>query len=234
MRAANIRPERHRPDPEAVRRAAGPEVCGAQIPTLTDWPIEQIAQTVQPDDAQQASLGNLKEATAKALEVLQSACPTDLPGTPTARLAAMRKRVEAMLSALGVVRPALERFYGSLTDEQKARFNLITPEAQPARAGAPLSELAQVCAEEAANRIAAPTAPIELVFRLNEEQRNSAMPSPRSRTPALRRRTSSRRIVPQMKRSPRPAAPPQWSSGSTRRWRRSRYCSRRWRVSTAR
>jgi hypothetical protein len=30
-----------------------------------------------------------------------------------------------MLEAINIVQPALENFYGSLTDEQKARFNLL-------------------------------------------------------------------------------------------------------------
>jgi hypothetical protein len=37
----------------------------------------------------------------------------------------MRARVEAMLQAVQIVRPALETFYGSLNDEQKERFNAL-------------------------------------------------------------------------------------------------------------
>ena len=37
----------------------------------------------------------------------------------------MRTRVEAMLQAVRMVRPALEAFFQSLTDEQKQRFNAI-------------------------------------------------------------------------------------------------------------
>jgi len=147
---------------------AGPEVCGAQVAALTDWPIEQIAQTIQPNEPQQAALNDLRDATGKALGMLQSACPTDLPSTPTGRLAAMRTRIEAMVSALSIVRPALDRFYGLLNDEQKARFNLITPQAQPA--GQPPSDVARGCAEQAANPIQLPTARIERVLRLDEGQ----------------------------------------------------------------
>jgi hypothetical protein len=39
------------------------------------------------------------------------------------RLDAVDARLTAMLSAVEIVRPALEEFYASLTDEQKARFN---------------------------------------------------------------------------------------------------------------
>jgi hypothetical protein len=150
---------------------AGPEVCGTQVAALTDWPIEQIAQTVQPNEAQRAALDELRDATGKALAMLQSACPTDLPSTPNGRLAAMRTRIEAMVAALGIVRPAIERFYSSLDDEQKARFNLITPQTQPARQ--PPSDVARMCANEAANPIQLPTARIEQMLRLDEGQLNA-------------------------------------------------------------
>ena len=39
--------------------------------------------------------------------------------------AAMEQRLKATLDALDAVQPALDRFYGSLSDEQKARFNRL-------------------------------------------------------------------------------------------------------------
>ena len=45
---------------------------------------------------------------------------------PSLRIApATRARIEALLRAVNIVGPALERFYDSLSDEQKARFNAI-------------------------------------------------------------------------------------------------------------
>ena len=37
----------------------------------------------------------------------------------------MEQRLNAMLEAINIVQPALESFYGSLSDEQKARFNQL-------------------------------------------------------------------------------------------------------------
>lgn len=101
------------------------QLCGDRTPGLTDWPIQRIEQTVVPTQAQQAALLELKTASARAIEVLHAACPIDAVATPLARLDAMEKRLDAMLQAVGIVRPALESFYGSLRDEQKARFNAI-------------------------------------------------------------------------------------------------------------
>ena len=112
-------------------RSVGADLCSGQTAGLTDWPIERIAQTVEPNDAQRAALDELKDATAKALDVLKAACPTALPSTPTGRIEAMRQRLDAMLQAVRTVRPALEKFYESLNDEQKARFSALGSEDNP-------------------------------------------------------------------------------------------------------
>ena len=43
-------------------------------------------------------------------------------------------RLKAIVEAMNTVRPALESFYASLSDEQKAKFNTMRP---PANASAP-------------------------------------------------------------------------------------------------
>jgi len=156
--------------------AAGGEVCSDRMPALTDWPIEQIAKTVEPDQAQQAALNDLKDATAQALDVLKAACPTDLPSTPTGRLAAMRKRIEAMLQGVGTVRPVLERFYDSLTDEQKQRFNAVAPQPQLTRtvgSRGRVPDLTQVCSVQAAKGSDVPTQRIEQALHPTEAQRSA-------------------------------------------------------------
>src|SRR5262249_34426054 len=55
--------------------------------------------------------------------ILKASCPTRLPTTPTARLATMQSRLEAMLRAVDTVGPAMRAFYDSLSDEQRAKFD---------------------------------------------------------------------------------------------------------------
>src|SRR5262249_39817234 len=107
------------------RRAAG--VCSDDAAQLTDWPIERISQIVPPTAAPRPAPHEMRAASATTLETLKSGCPKDLPSIPTGRLAAMESRLQVMLAAVQTVRPALERFYQSLSDEQKARFNAIAP-----------------------------------------------------------------------------------------------------------
>jgi LTXXQ motif family protein len=102
--------------------------CGDTKPGLTNLPIEKIEDVVKPTDAQENDLNNLQDATTKAVSLLAAACPDDTPLTPVGRLDAMEKRLQAMTDAAKAVKPALDSFYGSLSAEQKARFNAIGPE----------------------------------------------------------------------------------------------------------
>ena len=120
-------------------------VCSDKAAELTDWPIERITEIVQPTDAQRPLLDELKAASAKSIEMLQSACPKDLPSIPTGRLMAMETRLQVMLAAVQTVRPALDRFYQSLNDEQKARFNAIAPADDPDAAGKDRRDLTKFC-----------------------------------------------------------------------------------------
>jgi hypothetical protein len=56
-----------------------------------------------------------------------------MPSTPTGRLAAVEARLNAMLEGVKTERPAMDKFYSSLSDEQKARFNALRPPQQPSR-----------------------------------------------------------------------------------------------------
>ncbi len=102
--------------------------CGAAPPGVMEWPTAEIDQTVRPTDAQRASLAALQNATAQAADLLKTSCLTDEPLTPPARLAAVGKRLETMLQAVKIVSAALNDFYGTLSDEQKARFEAIGPQ----------------------------------------------------------------------------------------------------------
>jgi hypothetical protein len=69
----------------------------------------------------------LKSAAAKAADVFKESCGDSYAMTPPGRLRAMTNRISATLEAVRIVRPALEKFYSSLSDEQQARFNALGP-----------------------------------------------------------------------------------------------------------
>ena len=74
------------------------------------------------------SLVALQNATTQAADLLKASCVTSDPLTPPARLAAVGKRLDTMLQAVKMVSSALNDFYRTLSDEQKARFEAIGPQ----------------------------------------------------------------------------------------------------------
>jgi histone H3/H4 len=155
----------------AGSRSVEADLCSGQTAGLTDWPIERIAQTVNPDAAQRAILDELKDATARALDILQAACPTALPSTPTGRIEAMRQRLDAMLAAVRTVRPVVEKFYQLLNDEQKARFNALSPD-NPDQQQAQ-RDLTQACNARASGVASVPLERIERAVRPDGAQRSA-------------------------------------------------------------
>jgi LTXXQ motif family protein len=111
--------------------AANPEpdqlsqMCGEDSRDIAGLPIDQIQQAIQPNDAQRTALDDLGNASVKAAQGIKTACPTQISLTAPNRLAAMQARIEAMIAAVGTVQPALDNFYGLLSDEQKARLNAL-------------------------------------------------------------------------------------------------------------
>lgn len=101
------------------------QLCGSDRREITGLPVDQIAAAVQPTGAQGASLDELGNASIEAAAIIRASCPTQVAATAPGRLAAMQQRVEALVKAVELVQPALDKFYGSLTDEQKARFNAL-------------------------------------------------------------------------------------------------------------
>jgi hypothetical protein len=103
------------------------QLCGDPDKGVTAWPLASITRAVKPTPEQRALLNDLKTAAAKAADVFKQSCADTYAMTPPGRLRAMTNRVSATLEAVRIVRPALEKFYGSLSDEQQARFNALGP-----------------------------------------------------------------------------------------------------------
>jgi hypothetical protein len=109
-------------------------LCKQQAENFTQLPVQRIEESIKPTGEQNAAFDALKSASAKAAKDLDASCPADIPHTVTDRLNAVGKRLDALADAVTTVKPALADFYNSLTDEQKARFNVIgraSPAATP-------------------------------------------------------------------------------------------------------
>jgi hypothetical protein len=149
--------------------ASSERICSGQAKGLTDFSIQKIADQVQPNQNQQDLLNALKAASVRAVDIMQQACPGELPSTPTGRLAAMRSRVDAMLKAVEVVRPALDKFYQSLSDEQRERFIAVD---QGEQAGLPQrgADINDLCQGDLRTKSGLPIDRIERTLHLNTDQ----------------------------------------------------------------
>src|SRR5262249_26393209 len=114
------------PDQQQAQRDLT-QVCSERASGIASLPWELNELAVRPDGAQRSALKELQDATSEAVNLLTSDCPTYRALTPVSRLEAMEQRLHAMLRAVQTVQPALEKFYGSLGDEQKERFNRLIP-----------------------------------------------------------------------------------------------------------
>jgi hypothetical protein len=145
--------------------------CSDEAAEVTGWPIDQIQAAVQPTQQQVALLDDLGNALVKASDEVKSHCPTTVSFTPTTRLGQMQQRLQALVDAVNIVNPPLDRFYDALSDEQKARFNSIAPSA-PKQAQAQGHESAQnPQAQCNASIMSWPTDQIDRVVKPGDAQR---------------------------------------------------------------
>jgi hypothetical protein len=112
----------------AANGAAAPNIslaCGPNnaVPLVA---LDQINAAVQPDAKQQAALAALRDAAGKADDAILASCPKQAPLTPTGRLDAVKARLQAMANGVDLIKPPLQDFYASLSDEQKAKFDMLT------------------------------------------------------------------------------------------------------------
>jgi hypothetical protein len=105
----------------------GGGMCNPRAAGLAEWRVDLIERAVRPTEAQRAALAELTAASTMAAETIKAACPRELPETPTARLELMEKRLDAMLRAVKVIRPAFDAFYATLTNDQKTALNRAGP-----------------------------------------------------------------------------------------------------------
>jgi hypothetical protein len=109
------------------------KLCSSQA-GFTNVPEDEIVKTIALDDRQMQDLDNLKQASARAAEILRNACPANVPETLSARLDAAEKRLSALIEAIDTVRPRVETFFASLSDDQKTALKSQAPGVRSASA----------------------------------------------------------------------------------------------------
>jgi hypothetical protein len=113
--------------PAMVGSGAADLSCGAGPAGLVSWSADVIEQALSLDDTQRAKFNGLKAASQRAIQYLNESCPKNGAASPTGRVEAQERRLSAMLEAVRTVEPALDDFYATLSDEQKARLAAVEP-----------------------------------------------------------------------------------------------------------
>jgi LTXXQ motif family protein len=148
------------------------QMCADDSREIAGLPIDQIAQAIEPTEPQRVALDDLAGASIKAAQTIRASCPTQVASTAPGRLAAMQQRIEAMISAVELVRAPLDKLYGLLNDEQKARFNALAEnERRKAPAGGASGNAAPGCGTVQPGTVAWPADEIEARLHPTETQR---------------------------------------------------------------
>ena len=164
--ARNGPPSRSAQPSQTTQPAQWSAMCGADA-GIASLPVDRINAAVSPDAQQRAALDALANASVQAAQTIKTACPSDVAFTSAGRLDAMAKRLQAMVQAVALIRPSLDAFYGSLSDEQKARFNAVGQNERPDNPRSPTA----ACGPKAAALPVWPQAQIEKAVRPSEGQR---------------------------------------------------------------
>ncbi|QAY95001.1 hypothetical protein CWB41_04025 [Methylovirgula ligni] len=104
-------------------------LCKQRSQQFTGLPAQQIADTLKPTPDQKSAFDALKTAADEASATVAAACPNTAPQNVAERFDAIDARLKATIAAIKQVDPKLKAFYATLTDEQKAQFNLLSPPA---------------------------------------------------------------------------------------------------------
>lgn len=143
-------------------------LCGDDASELASLPVEQITASMKLlSEEQRTRLDDLATASVEAARTVRASCPSEVAATPSARLAVMQQRLEAMKSAIARIRTPFETFYESLDDDQKANLAAFNGQRAPV---APKVPAAQSCTPPDA--LQWPTAEIEAKLHLSEAQRS--------------------------------------------------------------
>jgi LTXXQ motif family protein len=154
---------------------AGPDrlalLCGEDSREIAGLPIDLIAQAIEPTEAQRAALDDLANASVTSAQKIKAACPTAVVLTASGRLASMQQRIEAMISGVATVQPALDKLYGLLTDEQKARMNAVAEDQERKTERRRNRSLAPPCDVTQSSALQWPAEEIEARLHPTEAQR---------------------------------------------------------------
>jgi hypothetical protein len=87
--------------------------------------LSAIEVIMKPTPAQQPALDELKAVAKLNADAMKPACAAGYPATLPDRVAASQQRLEATLAGIRRLAPALNKFYGTLNQQQKSEVDTL-------------------------------------------------------------------------------------------------------------
>lgn len=104
------------------RVASAYRACIETARVIPNWPAGRIEQRLGATADQRAGLAALRAASGKMAEFVAASCPRTSPATPLGRLSAEENQLMTLIFAVQAINEPLARFYDSLSETQKSRF----------------------------------------------------------------------------------------------------------------
>lgn len=98
-------------------------LCSPGMAGFAEWRADRLQALLDLNDTQKKAFEVFREATRNAASAMRASCPTEFPKTAPERMAMMETRMETMLTTVKTVRPALDAFYATLSEQQKAKLD---------------------------------------------------------------------------------------------------------------
>ena len=163
------------PGPHGSRHRRVPslqQLCDDESRGIAGFRIDQMVQTIQPNEAQRAALDDLANALMIAAQTIRASCPMQVAFTAADRLAVMQQRIGTMIRAESALEQKLGKFYDLLDDEQEARLNALAEDRRKMSAANGNAEpAAEGCRTMQPDALQWPADEIEARLHPNETQR---------------------------------------------------------------
>lgn len=142
-------------------------VCDEASAARADAVMQRLRERLALS-GEQGALAELHAALVKADEQIAAACPQTIPATVPDRLRAVQGQLWAMRVAATGLRAPLQKFYDTLTAEQKAKLDVQPIERE---GGAPGGSAAMLCLAQTQQAPQWPAAQVVRSIRPNQDQR---------------------------------------------------------------
>jgi hypothetical protein len=122
-------PQRGRRGARGFERQLGPfalaSLCDRGFWFRVSGYLELAERVIEPTAQQKSHFDQLVQSAVQAKDEVQATCGAPVAMTAAGRFAAVEARLASVQRAVQMVRPALDSFYASLTDEQRARLDTL-------------------------------------------------------------------------------------------------------------